>query len=124
MPLKGFEVGEQRSIQRLGPPPRSAGRADRRNFASPPRSNRAPPAIGSSLHKDDLRFFTQRGPEPRRAPANATTLRRGLISTEYLYVSSYPVHWSIPPTQGTVPTPFLFPRSPSLKPKISETQRL
>jgi len=61
-------------------------------------------------------------PEPLRVrtPATATTLRRGLISTECLYVSSYPVHWSIPPTQGTVPTSFLCPRSPILNPKMQE----
>ena len=32
-------------------------------------------------------------------------------------MSSYPVHRSIPPTQGTVPTPLLFPGYPGLNPK-------
>lgn len=31
-------------------------------------------------------------------------------------MSSYPVHRSLPPTRGTVPTPFRFPNVPSTKP--------
>jgi hypothetical protein len=42
-------------------------------------------------------------PEPDKDPGIATTLRRGLTKTE-CSMSSDPVHRSIPPTKGTVPT--------------------
>jgi hypothetical protein len=38
-------------------------------------------------------------------------------------MSSYPVHRSIPPTQGTVPTLLCFPNIPGLKPDATHQKR-
>ena len=58
----------------------------------------------------------RKGPEPRRTPAFATTLRRGLITTEYLYVKLLcpSVHTSYSRYSSNVT---LLPRYPNFKPK-------
>ena len=58
----------------------------------------------------------RKGPEPRRTPAFATTLRRGLITTEYLYVKLLcpSVHTSYSRYSSNT---ILLPRYPSLNPK-------
>jgi hypothetical protein len=52
-------------------------------------------------------------PLPRRYAVDSTQQSTSM--------SGYPVHRSIPPTQGTVPTPFFFPNIPSLKPDQDTT---
>jgi len=58
---------------------------------------------------------TEKAGKPEGYPAIATTLRRGLVKTECLYVKRPcpSVHTSY--SQGTVPTLFCFPNIPGLK---------
>ena len=58
---------------------------------------------------------TQKGRSPSRTPA--LPRRYAVDSTQQsTSMSGYPVHRSIPPTQGTVPTLFCFPNILSSKP--------
>ena len=64
----------------------------------------------------------RKGPEPRRTPAFATTLRRGLVTTEYLYVKLLcpSVHTSYSRYSSNT---ILLPRYPSLNPKSRSSTR-